>query len=406
MPVADPARRVPPRYWVWLSGATLSLVGTQVLAFGMAWAAARRSGVLAGLVLTMINLPRVLLLLVGGAVADRFGAFKVLVLGDVVMIAVTIGFALALLAGEPAALLLAVALAIGIVDAFYLPASGSMPRRLTTGAAVPRAMAARQLAGQLAAFVGAPLGGALVAVAGLVAAAVFDAATFVVMLLILLWVRARSVGAAAAAPAAAKRGLWPDVLDGLRVAQDNRLLRAALLLVVAAADLLLPVASLLVPLLGQRRKWSAATAGIVVGAIALATSVVAVTVLVRRASSRPGLTGPAGLLLAALGVAALALPVPHVASAGFGLVIGVGTGLFTAHIGPLILNASAATHVSRLQAVLGLAQSLPLLLSNNVLGSIADNLGVTAALLTCAAGLAVAALLALTSANLAAARAA
>ena len=70
------------RFWLWLAGAGLSLLGTQVLAFGMAWAAASLSGTLAGLVLTAIVLPRVLLLLVGGAVADRAGPFRVLLVGD------------------------------------------------------------------------------------------------------------------------------------------------------------------------------------------------------------------------------------------------------------------------------------------------------------------------------------
>jgi MFS family permease len=401
---AEATPHVPRTYWLWLSGTTLSLVGTQVLAFGMAWTAARQSGVLTGLVLTMINLPRVLLLLFGGAVADRFGAYKVVVLGDMVMIAVTLGLALALLGGAPGALLLAVALAIGTVDAFYLPASGAMPRLLTAEGAVPRALAARQLAGQFAAFIGAPLGGALVAIAGLTAAAIFDAATFAVMLLILALIRPRPIRTAPAG-SARKRGLWQDAWDGLRVAAQDKLLRVALLLVIAAAGLLLPVASLLVPLIGQRRDWSAATAGVVVGAIALGTSVVALIVLARRASSRPGLVGPAGLLVAALGVAALALPAPPQASAGFALLIGVGTCLFTAHIGPLILTASAASHISRLQAVLGLAQSLPLLLSHSALGALADGLGVTAALLACAGGLAVAASLALASPRLTGVRA-
>ena len=53
----------------------------------MTWAAASLGGVLAGLVLTAINLPRVLLLLVGGAVADRAGPFRVLLIGDGVMLA-------------------------------------------------------------------------------------------------------------------------------------------------------------------------------------------------------------------------------------------------------------------------------------------------------------------------------
>jgi MFS family permease len=114
------------------------LLGTQVLAFGMTWAAASVSGAVAGLMLTAVTLPRVLLLLVGGAVADRTGAFRVLLLGDGVMLAVTLGLGLGLAlawTGVSPALMIGAGLAIGLVDAFYLPASATMPRLL---APVPR----------------------------------------------------------------------------------------------------------------------------------------------------------------------------------------------------------------------------------------------------------------------------
>ena len=106
----------------------------------------------------------------------------------------------------------------------------------------------------------------------------------------------------------------------------DRTLRLSMLLVCAAAGLLLPVSALLVPLLGRERGWTAGTAGLVVGAVALGTATVALAVLARSASSRPGLAGPAGLLLSAAAVAGLALPLPAPAAVALGLVIGLGTG--------------------------------------------------------------------------------
>ena len=390
------------RFWLWLAGAGLSLLGTQVLAFGMTWAAASLGGVLAGLVLTAINLPRVLLLLVGGAVADRAGPFRVLLIGDGVMLAVTLALALTLgSAGLSPALLIGAGLAIGLVDAFYLPASGTMPRRLTPGPSLARAMAARQLTGQVAAFGGAPLGGLLVALAGLTAAALFDAATFALMFLVLLLIRPRDSPGDGRQPGPS---LWRRSLDGLRVVAVDRTLRLSLLLVSAAAGLLLPVSSLLVPLLGRERGWSAGTAGLVVGAVALGTATVAIAVLARRASSRPGVAGPAGLLVAAAGVAGLALPVPSPTAVPLGIVIGLGTGVFTAHIGPLILGQTPASHLSRVQAALVLAQTLPLLGTITLLGTAADVAGTPAVLVACGIALAVAATAALTSPALTARR--
>jgi hypothetical protein len=389
------------RFWLWLAGAGLSLLGTQVLAFGMAWAAASLSGTLAGLVLTAIVLPRVLLLLVGGAVADRAGPFRVLLVGDGVMLAVTLALALTLgSAGLSPALLIGAGLAIGVVDAFYLPASGTMPRRLAAAPALARAMAARQLTGQLAAFAGAPLGGLLVALAGLTAAAYFDAATFALMFFVLLLIRPRDSPGDGLRPGPS---LWLRSLDGLRVVAVDRTL-CLLLLVSAAAGLLLPVSSMLVPLLGRERGWSAGTAGLVVGAVALGTATVAIAVLARRASSRPGVAGPAGLLVAAAGVAGLALPLPSPAAVVLGIVIGLGTGVFTAHIGPLILGQTPASHLSRVQAALVLAQTLPLLGTITLLGTAADVAGTPAVLVACGIALAVAATAALTSPALTARR--
>jgi hypothetical protein len=329
-------------------------------------------------------------------VADLTGPFRVLLCGDGVMLAVTLGLALALgRVGLSPALLIGAALAIGVVDAFYLPASGTMPRRLVGGPALPRAMAARQLTGQVAAFAGAPLGGALVALAGLTAAAVFDAWTFALMLVVLVVLRRRMT--TPDRPRGPESALWRRSLEGLQVVAADRPLRLSMLLLCAAAGLLLPVGALLVPLLGRDRGWTAGTAGLVVGAIALGAAIIAVGVLARRASARPGVAGPAGLLLAAAAVAALALPVPQPAAVAFGLVIGLGTGAFTAHIGPLILGQAPASHMSRVQAVVGVAQSLPLLVSNTVLGAAADVVGVPIVLVGCGVALAVAAAGALAS---------
>jgi hypothetical protein len=377
------------RYWVWLAGVTLSLLGTQVLGFAMTWTAAGQGGVLAGLVLTMVNLPRTLLVLVGGTVGDRFGAWRTMVAGDTVMVAATALLALLVwFVGEPAWLLLGTALVIGVVDAFYLPSSGSMPRRLVPGPGLARAMSARQLAGQATAVAGPPVGGLVVAGFGLAAAALADAFTFAAMLLILVLLRPRDTRAAGATPAPG--GVWRQTVDGLRVAARDRLLRAALLMVVVAAGFLLPVIGLLLPLLARERAWSGGWTGVVVGSVGLATAGVAGVVLVRGAARRPGVAAAAGLVASAAGVLGLAVAVsPAWAVAGAGAV-GAGNGLFAAHVAPLLLHQAPATHLARIQSVVLLAQSLPLLATNNLLGAAAGAAGTPLALAACAAAAAVA----------------
>jgi hypothetical protein len=376
--------RLPATYWLWLGGTTVSLLGTQILAFAMAWVAAGRSGVLGGLVLTAIVLPRTLLVLVGGAVGDRFGAWRTMIAGDGVMIGVTLAVAVAAwLAGDPARLLVAGALAIGIVDAFYLPSSGSVPRRLVPPAGLSRAMSARQLVYQLTGFLGAPVGGLVVTAAGLAMAALIDSVTFAVMLVILLALRP----ATASAGHPPRGGLWRTMADGLRLMAGDRLLRPVLLLVVATAGVLLPVPALLIPLLAHERHWSGTATGGVVGVVALATAGVAVTVLVRGAGRRPGAVSAAGLLVAAAGVAVLAAFASPVVAVGAAVAVGTGTGLFSTHLAPLVLGGAPETHLARVQSVVVLSQSLPLLATNTVLGATADALGAAAALAWCAAAL-------------------
>ncbi|MFF2141181.1 MFS transporter [Kitasatospora sp. NPDC058190] len=393
MTTATTARApLPGPYLLWLAGAQAGLLGDAALYFALGWAASAHGGGAAGLVLTAITVPRTVLVLLGGAVADRFGARRVMLAGDAVMLVATAALAVAVGGrGTPLWLLVAAAGVIGTVDAFYLPASGSMPRRLVPVDGLPRALALRQAGGQSAALLGAPLGGLLVAVGGFAGAAVADAVSFGVVLLVLLRVRPREDAAGPAAPS----GLLREAASGVRLALRDPLLRAALLLTGAAAGGLLPVVSLLGPLLARAHGWTSGTAGLVAGGQAAGVLAVASLVAWRGALPRAGVGAAAGLCTASVGIALLALsPVPAVAVAG-SAVTGVGSGLFACHLGPLVLGGAPASHLSRVQALLTLVQSVALVLANGLLGLLADRGGAAPAMLVCAVASGAAGLVAL-----------
>ncbi|WP_432844940.1 MFS transporter [Amycolatopsis sp. CA-161197] len=112
-------------------------------------------------------MPRTILLLVGGAVGDRVGARRVMIVGDSVMLVVSVAVAItANWVGTPPVLLIVAALIIGTNGALYVPSQGSMPRLLVAGYQLVRALALRQNGTQLVSMVGAPLGGVLAAFAG------------------------------------------------------------------------------------------------------------------------------------------------------------------------------------------------------------------------------------------------
>ncbi|MFI9360266.1 MFS transporter [Kitasatospora sp. NPDC053057] len=393
---ALPRPYLPRPYLLWLTGAQAGLLGDAALGFALGWAASGYGGGAAGLVLTAITVPRTALVLLGGAVADRFGARRVMLAGDAVMLAATVALALAVAGGRgaPLWLLVAAAAVIGTVDAFYLPASGSMPRRLVPADRLPRALALRQAGGQSAVLLGAPLGGLLVAAGGLAGAAAADALSFGVVLLVLLRVRPEGERTGPVGPASAARaGLLGEAAAGVRLALGDPLLRAALLLTGAAAGALLPVVSLLGPLLARAHGWAAGTAGLVTGGQAAGVLAVAALVAWRGGLPRAGVGAAAGLCTASVGIVLLALSAGPVGAVTGSTVTGVGSGLFACHLGPLVLGGAPASHLSRVQAMLTLVQSLALVLSIGLLGLLADATGATlptllCALVTAAAGLA------------------
>ncbi|MGY3200478.1 MFS transporter [Streptomyces sp. TE5632] len=373
--------RLPRSYLWWLVGILVSLVGNAVFYFALGWAAGAYGGGVAGLVLSAVTLPRVLLLLVGGAVGDRVSARRVLLAGDAAMLVFSLGLAaLAHHLGAPPWLLIATGIAVGVVDAFYLPASGSMPRRLVAEAQLPRALSLRQVGGQVINTGGGPLGGVLVGLAGLAGAAVFNAFTFAFTLIVLAIIRPRYE--AVRSPRTA--GLLKEAMDGVRVAFAHPVLRPGLCLTGFAAGFLLPVLSLLVPLLAREREWGAGAAGLVIGAQGVGMVAITLVVVKRGPLGRPGLLSASALVLAGAGVLALASAPGTAGAVTAGLIIGVGNGAFSAHIAPLVLAAAPESHLSRVQAVLVLVQSLALLLMNNVLGTFVDLEGATVVLVACA----------------------
>ncbi|WP_329459612.1 MFS transporter [Streptomyces sp. NBC_01497] len=374
------ATRLGSGFLLWLTGLAGSLLGDAVLYFALGWVASSFGGGSAGAVLTAVIVPRSVLLLFGGAIADRRGARQVMMAGDAVMILVTLTAAL-VSAGHHASvwLLIAIALCVGTVDAFYLPASSSMPRRLVADQAVPRALAARQVVGRVVALCGAPIGGFVVGLSGLDGALLLDAVTFTLMLVVLFFVRVP--GRIEQTP---EKGIFQEMGRGVRLVAQEPLLRATMALIAVSAGLLLPVTALMVPLLARQAHWDARTAGLVIGAFSASSVLVAVVALSRGTARRTGLCSALGLLIAGLGVGLLALTGSLVVCVAGSTVAGLGTGLFSTHIGPLVLRSAPEAYMSRVQSINILVQTLPLVVSNNLLGFWSDFAGARQTTLICA----------------------
>ncbi len=328
----------------WLAGASVSALGDGVFYFALGWAASAIGPRWGGIVLTMIILPRALLLLFGGAVADRWGARRVMIVGDAVMCAVAL--ALAVFAhtwGVGPILLMVVATAVGTVDAFYLPAMGAFPRLLVRDEQLPRALSLRQSTAHIVSLASAPAAGALLMAGGISTAAIVNAATFAAVLVVLTAVRPR----VRVALEVGGGSVLADAVAGVRLVLANPTLTALLVSTGLVAAVILPTTSLCVPLLAREHGWTPSAAGIVVGGVACGGLAASLIVARRGMLGPPGLVAGVATVVAGAGIAGIAVS-PHVAWAVAAAVAqGAGVGMFVSHLAPLVMALASSSHQAR-----------------------------------------------------------
>lgn len=356
----------------WSLAAGVSSLGDSVTYFALGWSAAALGPGAAGLVLTMQSVPLCVVILLGGAVADRWGIRRTMLLCDAAMVLVLLAF-LAQAAGGPTVLSLSVlAVVAGSAAALRRPADGAFPRLFVDDEDLSRALAQVSLLHQVARTAGPALGGLLLGLGGLPLTTAVDLVTYVLVLCVLLRVRPPKPE-----PPRSQGPIGASVRASLRAARAQGavpLLTAVTLL----GGSVLPVVILGVPLAGQERGWGAAATGAVAGCWTVGT--LAATAAVGRwgdLGSRGRLVGP---WTGAVGVSILAATSSAVAGAAALVLLGVGTAAWTTAALPVFVRATPAGMLARFQALLGFAQNLAVLIALPVLGWLATAAGVRAAL--------------------------
>lgn len=189
-----PAFRRDIRVHAWIAVKALSDAGDALWTIALAWTAVQiASPAVAGLIVAAGTVPRAVVLLFGGVVADRADARRVMLLFNVLRVGVLVSAALWVLVDEPSVtMLLFAAIAFGVCDAFYEPSAGTIARQLVRAADLPAYGAVAQTASRLGTMLGAAVGGVLVAHLGLSGSASANALTFVVVVaFIAVWLRPR-----------------------------------------------------------------------------------------------------------------------------------------------------------------------------------------------------------------------
>ncbi|MEU4250208.1 MFS transporter [Amycolatopsis sp. NPDC026612] len=350
-----PAEVAPPLWrdrstlgWAFARG--VSEVGDEIWFVALAFSAAQLGNAgLAGLVLACATIPRALLMLVGGALTDRFDARRMMIFSDVARI-VVLGVSLAVFAAEgvSATLLIAIGFLFGVADAFYGPAASAFPRQLVPRRELGRLAALRQLIGRFAGVVGAPLGGLLVAGYGLGGAITTNALSFAVVLLVLIavrprWPRAKSTGASVRA----------DVKDGLVYLKRTPRVRDLIIALSGLNIFVSPVLSIGLALHATRSGWGATGLGWLTGSIGVGAALGTLVAM----RWRPAYPVRTALLLLFVQAASLAM----VGFAPFGLTLAamISVGVVAGLASPMLSGAFQATvddeYQGRASAVLSIA---------------------------------------------------
>ncbi|MER7948358.1 MFS transporter [Streptomyces sp. NPDC096079] len=350
---ARPAHR-DPQVLRWLGAYTASTLGDSVYYLALSWTVVSTgTPAQAGLVMAVSAVPRALLMLGGGVVADRLGPRRVVIASDAVRALVVLGLAATLFLASPGLwALAAVALVFGVVDALFLPAVGALPPRIAARDQLARVQGMRGLAHRAGAVLGAPLGGLAVAVGG--PATAFGAAgiLFALSLPLLSALRLRSLPAASGArDGTALR----DLADGLRYLRGHRVL-GPLMIVVLLSDLgFVGPLNVGLAVLSEQRGWGAAGIGWILAGFGTGAGAASLLLTVRGRVPRAGAVSGWTMTVGAVSIGALAFT-PHLpVAAVVALAVGLLAGLSGALVNALVQTECDPAYLGRVTAVSSLA---------------------------------------------------
>ncbi len=210
---------------LWI-GSTISLLGDQFYLVALPWLVLQltRSSVALGTILMTAAIPRAALMLVGGAVIDRFSPRRVLMTTAAVR-AVLVGTVALLIWLDLIQLwqLYALTFAFGVADAFSFPAGPALMPTLVEPEQLRTANSTFQSSAVLTQMAGPGPAGLVIKSWGIASALFFDAFSFLAVIAVLFRIpnppKAPAPSAADGSPARA--GMLHSILEGLRAVRND-----------------------------------------------------------------------------------------------------------------------------------------------------------------------------------------
>jgi len=309
---------------LWI-GEAISLIGDQFYLIALPWLVLQLTGdaLAMGVVLALAGVSRAVFMLVGGALTDRFSPRTVMLASNLArMVLVALLALLVLTGGIQMWMIYLLALAFGLMDAFFFPAQSAIVPRLVEADQLQPANAIMQGTAQLSLFIGPVLAGYLIAVfagpagsaapgtEGIGIAFLVDALTFLASAVTLYFLQDGSLPAAAQPDGAAAKeeSLLGSIGAGLRAVWRDPALRAFFLLIAISNFLVNGPLFIGIPVLADTRfPEGAAAFGIIMSAFGAGSllGTILAGVLPRPRSSIMGIV--LGVIWSGLGLGVLAL---------------------------------------------------------------------------------------------------
>lgn len=360
----------------WVAIKSLSDAGDAVWTIALAWTAVQvASPAVAGSVVAAGTIPRAVVLLVGGVVADRYDARRVMVLANLARIVVLVVTAAWVTATGPSLVVLfAAAIAFGVTDAIYEPAGFTIGPQLVRPADMPAFTGLLQTGTRIGTMTGAGVGGFLVAHAGIEGSASVDALTFVVVIAFLvLGLRPRyPLERAEAEP------VLRSIRHGFAHLRHTPTTRTLVLALSGLNLAVTPALGLGIPLRADLAGWGAHTVGLLEATVGLGAAVGALAML-RWRPAHPARVGFTCLVTQGVSIPALGLGPVWVAGLAC-LVIGVTAGVASALLGAVFATTVDGAFFGRMVAIQRLGDDVLMPVAMIAFGALAGGTSVALAL--------------------------
>lgn len=347
--------------------AGFSRAGDMIWTVALTWSAVHlASAAMAGVVVAAGTIPRALVMLYGGVLADRVDALRLMRVTNLVRAAVLFVAALLMWSGALSVpLLLAVAVTFGVADALYIPSSSTLPRQLVRPGDLPAFQGAMQTVQRIGTMGGSVVGGVLVALWGAGTCAALDAATFLVHAGFLAVLRPRFPRELGEREPALRA-----LAAGFRHVRHNATTRTLVLTLSGLNLAVSPALDLGIALRSAREGWGAHMVGVaaaLVGLGAAVGSIAMVPIKPRRVGVWGfGLLAVQGACIIALGTGGR-LPVAVVC-----VVLGFTAGAASVSLGALFMSIVDQAYLGRMSSLTSLGDDALMPVSMAAFGALAS----------------------------------